>query len=184
MRRLVPSPGTTDFVGPRIRAATKNDEGFLRDLSAEVFCQFGDYGSFLPAYLTHPSVFTSICEESESPLGFIMVAVVMSEQPLEGCESAEPITGTPGEKWLDAEIVAIAVAPTHQARGIGRLLMQHAFSFVRTWRQTSPIRSVQLNVADTNRRAREFFSRMGFEVLDPNDGTYPRGQRSIRMVRR
>jgi len=81
------------------------------------------------------------------------------------------------------ELIAIAVDPRHQAQGVGKRLLLHALEFARAWQQTTGVRSVQLNVADTNRRALEFFTRTGFVVLDPNDGTYPRGQRSIRMVR-
>lgn len=185
VRRLVSPLSTRPPEGLRFRAATRGDLAFVRELSAEVFDQFGDYGSFLPGYLSHPSVFTTIAEERGTRVGFTMLALVVSEQalPVSVVPCAE--TGAQGQqpRWLDAELIAIAVSPAHQQRGLGTGLMEHALGFAHAWQSTAGVRSIQLNVADTNQRAFDFFSGLGFQVLDPNDGTYPRGQRSIRMFR-
>jgi ribosomal protein S18 acetylase RimI-like enzyme len=177
VRRVIPTRPRPEW---RLRAAGTLDEPFIRELSVAVFSQFGDYGAFLPGYLRHPSVFTTISEdEAGAPTGFIMVALVLSEVELP--EAALP-PASDGQ-WLDAEILAIAVDPTHQTRGVGKRLMQHALDLARAWQQSSAVRSVQLNVADTNVSAIQFFQRSGFVVLNPEDGVYPMGQRSIRMVR-
>jgi ribosomal protein S18 acetylase RimI-like enzyme len=180
VRRVIPPAAPQQPGEGHLRAATGADESFIRDLSIEVFDQFGDYGAFLPGYLTHASVFTTIYEE-DRPRGFIMVALVLSEQELP--RQPEPPVEAQGEReWLDAEVLAIAVSPTHQSRGVGKRLMQHALDLAQAWHQSSALRSLQLNVADTNHHAIAFFRRSGFEVLDPHDGVYPRGQESIRMV--
>jgi ribosomal protein S18 acetylase RimI-like enzyme len=61
--------------------------------------------------------------------------------------------------------------------------MGQTLELARAWHQSSGLRSVQLNVADTNHHALTFFRRSGFDVLDPQDGVYPKGQQSIRMVK-
>jgi ribosomal protein S18 acetylase RimI-like enzyme len=181
VRRVVSPPPSPEAL--RFRAATRGDLAFIRDLSVEVFDQFGDYGNFLPGYLSHPSVFTTIAEERGTVLGFTMLALVVSDQPLPG-PPTPPTHDEGGPRWLDAELIAIAVSPTQQARGVGRQLMDQALEFSRSWQATAGVRSVQLNVADTNTRAFNFFTSRGFEILDSNDGTYPKGQRSVRMFKR
>jgi ribosomal protein S18 acetylase RimI-like enzyme len=61
--------------------------------------------------------------------------------------------------------------------------MEYAIECAQKWNLATAIRSIQLNVADTNLRASAFFRKMGFVVVEPLDGTYPKGQRSIRMAR-
>lgn len=185
VRRLV-SPPRDAGSAPRARAATLEDLDFVRELSDEVFREFGDYGGFLPGYLSHPSVFSTILESADdgrSPgrrLGFVMIALVLSDQPL---PALGPRRSWAEARWLDAEILAIAVVPGEQTRGYGKLLIQHAIDFAESWARSTGVRSLQLNVAETNRRAYAFFERHGFRVLSEDDGAYPRGQRSIRMVR-
>lgn len=180
VRRRIPPvpPGPSPF---RIREGSAADTAFVREISGEVFTQFGDYGAFLPSYLEHPSVFTVVAEEHGQPVGFLMLALVASkrampwEQPAPGREPAEV---------LDAEVLAVAVAPEHQSRRVGTRLMGYALSCAEGWHRTVDVRSLQLNVAHTNQRAHRFFTRQGFVEVDPRDGFYPRGQRSIRMARR
>jgi ribosomal protein S18 acetylase RimI-like enzyme len=192
VRRYIPQrDGDTTF---RIRAGSNKDVAFVRALSTEVFDQFGDYGTFLPTYLNHPSVLTAIGEEHGAPVGFIMLALVSSTRglPWEGDAVAarsdpagelEAADEEEDREWLDAEVLAIAVEPAHQAAEVGTRLLQYALSCAEGWQRTMGVRSVQLNVAHTNRGAIRFFDRMGFVEIDPYDGTYPKGQRSIRMAR-
>jgi ribosomal protein S18 acetylase RimI-like enzyme len=179
VRRRIPPP-PPDSSAFRIREGSAADMAFVRDVSAEVFTQFGDYGAFLPSYLEHPSVFTVVAEDQGRPMGFLMLALVASTRvmPWEAPTRGEP------EEVLDAEVLAIAVAPEHQSRKVGTRLMEYAVSCAMGWHRTVAVRSLQLNVAHTNHRAHDFFTRQGFVEVDPSDGFYPRGQRSIRMARR
>jgi ribosomal protein S18 acetylase RimI-like enzyme len=188
-----------------IRSADGADADFIRVLSATVFSQFGDYDTFLPLYLDHPSVYAVIAESGGAPVGFMMLGLVTSRRPLPPeHESPQPSPRVPAEaagapddvpgsghvaqdgeatEWLDAELLAIAVSPEHESRRIGTRLLEVAVDCAEGWRRTSGVRTLQLNVAATNMRAARLFQRMGFRVLDPHDGNYPCGQQSVRMVR-
>jgi ribosomal protein S18 acetylase RimI-like enzyme len=174
-RRIPPAPADRTF---RIREGTADDDDFVREVSQRVFEQFGDYGAFLPSYLEHPSVFTVIAEEEGRPVGFVMLALVASSRAMPWEE------GEVSDETLDAEVLAIAVSPEHQSRRVGSRLMDYAVTCAEGWHRTVAVRSLQLNVAHTNHRAYSFFAREGFVEVDPRDGFYPRGQRSIRMARR
>jgi ribosomal protein S18 acetylase RimI-like enzyme len=155
---------------------------FVRALSDVVFDQFGDYGDFLPTYLEHDSVFTVIAEKTDgTAVGFLMLALVTSSRVLPW-ERDAPEDDDSVPHALDAEILAIAVQPEHQSRGCGRRLIEYAVTCAKGWHTTLGVRSLQLNVAHTNRQAKGFFEHMGFREVDPFDGVYPRGQRSIRMA--
>jgi ribosomal protein S18 acetylase RimI-like enzyme len=52
----------------------------------------------------------------------------------------------------------VAVAPSHQRRGIGRTLMQAA----EQWLSQRDVPKVQLMVRDTNLAAAEFYERLGY----------------------
>jgi ribosomal protein S18 acetylase RimI-like enzyme len=179
VRRRIPSssPADTSF---RIREGTAANIPFVRELSEKVFDQFGDYGTFLPGYIGHPAVFTAIGMADDTSVGFIMLALVQSQRPLPWETEADG--GRPDDA-LDAEVLAIAVSPAFQSRGFGQRLIEYAVRCADEWHRAIGVRSIQLNVADTNHRAIRFFERMGFVEVDPQDGTYPMGQRSIRMAR-
>lgn len=196
VRRYIPPFDADGGATFRIRAGSNKDVAFVRELSVEVFDQFGDYGTFLPTYLNHPSVLTAVGEEQGAPVGFIMLALVSSNRPVPGQPSPGPEqeppppdpaqqeqAEQPQQEWLDAEVLAIAVAPSQQSSGVGSHLLQYAISCASGWKRSMGVRSVQLNVAHTNLKAIRFFDRMGFVVVNPKDGIYPKGQRSIRMAR-
>lgn len=181
VRRRVPPLADPDPSTLRVRDGRAEDAEFVRALASQVFGQFGDYAAFLPPYLTHPSVFTALAEQQGRPLGYVMLALVRSARALPW-DAGPPLAE--GEEHLDAEVLAIAVEPGLQGRGVGRRLLQHALACATTWQSSVGVRSIQLNVADTNLSARRFFERNGFLEVDPADGTYPKGQRSIRMARK
>jgi ribosomal protein S18 acetylase RimI-like enzyme len=175
-KRIPPLSHQPDASSFRIRTGMATDAPFVRDLSVEVFDQFGNYGTFLPLYLNHPYVVTGIAEIHGSRVGFIMVARVASTHSLPWCP------GEPDENDEDAEVLAIAVLPEHQGARVGTRLMKYALDWAEDWSKAAGVRSVQLNVADTNSRGIAFFKKLGFVVVNPTDGTYPKGQRSIRMA--
>jgi ribosomal protein S18 acetylase RimI-like enzyme len=53
----------------------------------------------------------------------------------------------------------VAVAPSHQRRGVGRSLMQHA----ERWLASHGAPKVQLMVRDTNNAALGFYERLGYD---------------------
>lgn len=175
-RRAQRRPAATQPT-PKIRAACEGDRGFIRQLSQLVFSQFGDYATFLPTYLDEPAILTTVAELEHAPCGFLMMAFVLAE-PGEGGAAQGA-----ADQALIAEILAVAVAPDHHRKSIGRRLLVQALDFIEQYASSSQLSSLQLNVAHTNRQAMAFFKRMDFTVLKEDDGVYPEGQRSIRMSR-
>ena len=151
-----------------IRLATKEDTEAIRELSAEAFAQFGDYGTFLPRYLADPWVRTVVCVELGELLGFVMVGLTASRRR---------------GGVLVADILAIAVAAAHRGRGLGTELMARALALATAVTGRYGVAEIELSVADTNPRAQRFFERHGFAVADADEGRYPAGQVAIRMSR-
>ena len=177
------SPGTKTALPVQVRPALAKDLAFVTRVSGQVFNVFGAYDEFLPKYLDHPDVITTVAQLGRDRVGFTMLALVVSETPLPWrAAEAEAAGPDPSGVWVDAEMVAIAVAPRWQDKGIGRHLLGTLIDYVRERVQDRNIRSLQLNVADDNLRARGLFDSTGFRVVDEEDGRYPKGQRSIRMA--
>jgi ribosomal-protein-alanine N-acetyltransferase len=86
---------------------------------------------------------------TRSPVGFVLVRAVADE----------------------AEILTIAVTPSHRKRGVGRMLMDHAFrSFYR-----DRIASVFLEVDEGNPSALALYRRLGFVKVGERKGYYAGG---------
>ena len=81
---------------------------------------------------------------------------------------------------LVADLVAIAVEPKLQSRGVGGALLERAFALVAG--AEPPLKEMWLVVAENNQRAQRFFGRHGFR-LGRGLGVYPAGQRALRMVK-
>jgi N-acetylglutamate synthase-like GNAT family acetyltransferase len=88
--------GSGDF---SIRPAINDDCGFIRQISAEIFSLFGDYGEIIAQWLVNPDVITVMYLEERRPLGFAMLS-------------------TPS-----GEILAIAASLETQRGGIGTALL-------------------------------------------------------------
>jgi GNAT superfamily N-acetyltransferase len=92
----------------RVRSASPSDEAFIGELAGEVFAIFGDYRPLLPRWFRSAGVLTYISEHDDERTGYLMLAFFKDGKDLVG------------------DVLAIAVAPGHQNRGIGRVLMEHA----------------------------------------------------------
>jgi ribosomal protein S18 acetylase RimI-like enzyme len=145
-----------------LREAGARDRAFVRELSGRVFSHFGDYDATLPPLVGSPSVRTILAVSDGTPVGF---AICTFED-------------RPGG---EADLVAIAVEPGWQGRGVGRLLLAGAETVVvdASCRPDEP--TLRLTVAEDNAPARRLFERAGYRRVPGEEGTYPRGQRSIGM---
>jgi ribosomal protein S18 acetylase RimI-like enzyme len=155
-----------------IRPAAAADATWVRDLGVEVYGYLGDYRHIIPAWIAHPAVETwlAVDDTSGERQGFIIVGIYRAEDLAPG-------------KYI-ADLLAIAVAPTWQDRGLGRVLLAHALGVARRAQIEVPIAELRLTVADTNARARHLFDTTGFEILDAAHGHYAGGQIAIRMRHR
>lgn len=138
----------------------------MRWITEEVFSIFGEYGSWLPGYLGHPGVWTYVFEQGGRVDGFAMLAV---------------LDGEGGGKDRVSDLLAIAVRPTAQDRGIGRALLGRILEKARAIRTGLVLEEVRLTVADTNSRARHLFATFGFEEVAGDHGTYEKGQKALRL---
>jgi ribosomal protein S18 acetylase RimI-like enzyme len=153
----------------QIRRGTTADTAFVRQVAEQVFAELGDYGRILPTWLVHEGVLTHVAEEDGTPVGYTML----------GFYSASPTR--PNE--FVADLLAIAVAPSAQGRGVGKQLLDHAVGQAALARRRLPVTELRLSVAEPNARARQLFQQFGFTFVDGEHGRYDGGQRALHMVR-
>jgi ribosomal protein S18 acetylase RimI-like enzyme len=158
-----------------IRIATPSDHAGITGIAAEVYDDLGDYGNILPSWFTHPGVEVYVDTESETVgnsrvRSFLLLGYF------------EPLSDK--NKQLLVDLLAIAVVPDCQRRGMGRALLLEAIRIATKAAHGFAQADLRLTVSETNPVAQRLFSSEGFEILDPHHGTYDRGQRAIRMTRR
>jgi len=157
---------TRDLPAFRIRRGGANDVAFVKQVAIDVFSHFGDYGRILPTWLLHDGVLTHVAEEGGVAVGYTMLGFY-------------PV---PKDEFV-ADLLAIAVAPFAQGRGVGRRLLEHAMHHVHAARRRLHLREMRLSVADTNLRARKLFIAHGFRVVEGDHGWYDGGQLALHMIR-
>lgn len=152
-----------------VRRATPADHGWIQYVGTEVYRTLGDYGRILPSWLDHPGVLTYVDQDEVGALrGFLLLGFY---QPADA-----------GGRWV-ADLLAIAVAPAHQRRGLGKELLAHALEVARSAGRASDVREIRLTVAENNTVGQRLYTRTGFSVVDEDHGSYDGGQRAIRMAR-
>lgn len=149
-----------------LRPGRAEDEEAVRAIADEVFTVFGEYGSWLPGYLTHPGVWSFVFEKRRVVVGFALLGVL------------EPDEQSGGRL---ADLLAIAVRASHQGQGIGTMLLERVVQKSRYLRHTIDLEEVRLTVAEPNSRARRLFARHGFTPIEGDHGFYDKGQRALRL---
>jgi len=152
-----------------IRRAVADDVSWISQVAGDVYAKLGNYGALIPEWMHHPGVMGYVEQDTEgNRRGFILLGFY------------EP--GTTSERYV-ADLLAIAVDPMHQRKGVGRRLLDYAIQLARLASRANRVGEIQLTVADTNRVGQHLFSTSGFEILDQHHGAYDGGQRAIRMTR-
>jgi ribosomal protein S18 acetylase RimI-like enzyme len=152
-----------------IRRAEVADHAWIIATGAEAYRDLGDYTRILPSWLERPGVLAWIDHDLRgrgrafAMLGFYMEA----PNP-----SAEVV----------ADLLALAVLPACQRRGLGKKLLTHVIEVAERVAPSSRITALRLSVAETNTAAQRLYARAGFRVVD-GSATYDRGQRALRMAR-
>jgi ribosomal protein S18 acetylase RimI-like enzyme len=149
-----------------LRTATASDHGFIAHLAERVFTSYGSYDRYLADWLEDETVSARVAALGDEPVGFYMLAEY--EHP----ERSEETIG---------DLLAIAVDPAHQSRGIGRSLLRDAIELA--GRASSSPTEMWLFVAEGNSRGQRLFARHGFRFRR-GVGVYPAGQRALAMVKR
>ncbi|MEO8704603.1 MAG: N-acetyltransferase [Kofleriaceae bacterium] len=157
-----------------IRRAELADHPWIVASGAEAYRDLGDYTRILPSWLEQPGVLAWIDHDIQNHgRGFAMLGFYMDD-PGAGANT------TPSQ--VVADLLALAVLPAYQKRGIGSKLLLHVIEVAERVAPSSRITALRLTVAETNTSAQRLYARNGFRIVD-GSATYDRGQRALRMAR-
>lgn len=146
-----------------LREGLSSDLIFIETLSEKVFSVFGPYDRILPVRLLDPSVSTIIAEMEGERSGFAMLEILRET-------NLSPFWG---------ELIAIAVEPSCQGRGIGTALIEEIESLASSY----GLEYLNLHVAEDNHRAMKFFQMLGYRIIQSIEDYYPRGQKAFLMTK-
>jgi ribosomal protein S18 acetylase RimI-like enzyme len=155
-----------------IRRAEVQDHPWIVATGAEAYADLGDYTRILPSWLEQPGVLAWIDHDMQGRgRGFAMLGFYTEEGP-----------GGGGPQQVIADLLALAVLPAFQKKGIGTKLLEHVIEVAERVAPASHIAQLRLTVAEHNVGAQRLYARTGFHVVE-GGATYDRGQRALRMVR-
>lgn len=135
-----------------IRKSRKKDDRFIADLARRAFGE----------YTTRPTVghgVTWVAVSNERPLGFVTIDLTRHGR---------------------AAVVAIAVDPDEQGKGVGRRLMRAAEQCARA----SGARLLELYTAEANVAALDLFHKSGLQIVRRVQRFYPRGQNACLLEKK
>src|SRR6187399_1953692 len=156
-----------------IRRAEVADHPWIIATGAEAYADLGDYTRILPSWLEQPGVLAWIDHDLQGRgRGFAMLGFYMDEPGIPGGTASQVV----------ADLLALAVLPSFQRRGIGTKLLHHVIEVAERVAPSSHIASLRLTVAETNTGAQRLYARHGFRIVD-GSATYDRGQKALRMAR-
>jgi ribosomal protein S18 acetylase RimI-like enzyme len=141
------------------REANRRDVPFIAKLSGEVFSVYGPYDEIIPRWSSFPHIITMVVEEKGRRRGFAMINPALGGGVSRG------------------ELLAIAISPRCQRRGIGARLLRHMEDLARDL----GVEELFIHTAAVNKAAHRFFGRDGFIQRGFVDRYYPMGQRAVEM---
>lgn len=144
-----------------IRAAEESDVEFAHSLSKKAFSQYGPYEDMLERWFQSGTTETFLALMEKRPVGFAMLGRHQGEW---------------GSRQI-AELLAIAVEPGKQKKGIGNSLIQE---IVRKASELG-IETVALYTGIENMAAQKLFKKNGFIPSKIKKSFYPRGQDALLM---
>jgi len=145
-----------------IRPAKPYDKAFIAGLSGMVFGVYGPYKSTVSQWFESGVTLTLISMVGGRPAGFVMIGALPADE----------------EGQTHAEVLAIAVTPEFQRRGIGRELLQ----FAQKEAENLGEQRLFLHTAKENLAAQKLFLRNGFRPVQSKPRFYPSGQDALMMV--
>lgn len=157
-----------------IRRAEVSDHPWIIATGAEAYADLGDYTRILPSWLEQPGVLAWIDTDVQGRgRGFAMLGFYMEDPSGKASLANQRVV---------ADLLALAVLPAQQGRGIGTKLLAHVIEVAERVAPSSKIDALRLTVAETNTGAQRMYTRAGFRVVD-GSATYDRGQKALRMAR-
>lgn len=159
-----------------IRRAEVADHPWIIATGAEAYRDLGDYTRILPSWLEQPGVLAWIDHDPQGRgRGFAMLGFYLDDPT---ATPQTPDHATP----VIADLLALAVLPQFQNKGIGTHLLHHVIEVAERVAPQSRISQLRLTVAESNTGAQRLYARNGFRIVD-GSATYDRGQRALRMAR-
>ena len=176
-----PSAATDERPERRLRPASPRDRAFLAELSGRVFGKYGDYDRLIPEWLGGPGVRGLIALDGDEPVGFALTCLVQLPDLWRIRRRAR---GPSRRGGMAVDLLAIAVVPERQGRGVGRWLLREVVARARDMAGSTdlPLVDVTLTVARENDAARRLFESVGFREVQRERTTYPRGQEAVQMA--
>jgi len=163
-----------------IRRADPSDHAWIIATGAEAYRDLGDYTRILPSWLDQPGVLAWIDHDvSGRGRGFAMLGFYVEDALASRAIGA---AAAQGPQQVVADLLALAVLPAAQRKGIGAKLLDHVIEVAERVAPASHIHTLRLTVAEDNVGAQRLYLRTGFSVVD-GSSSYDRGQRALRMVR-
>ncbi len=144
-----------------ICAAEDSDNEFITRLSRRVFNVYGPYEEIIPRWFESEIKRTIIACTGGKRAGFAMIGDPFSTYDL----------------YNATEILAIAVDPKSQRRGIGELLLREVDKMALEY----DIKRIFLHTAIDNLVAQGLFTRMGYRPWEIKPSFYPKGQDAVVM---
>ena len=161
-----------------IRRAEIQDQPWIIATGAEAYRELGDYTRILPSWLEQPGVLAWIDHDATGRgRGFAMLGFYTEAST----DTTAKTPKTNGQQVV-ADLLALAVLPSYQRRGIGARLLAHVIDVAERVAPASRITQLRLTVAEDNAGAQRLYARAGFHVVE-GAATYDRGQKALRMVR-
>jgi len=166
-----------------IRRAELADHPWIIATGAEAYQDLGDYTRILPSWLEQPGVLAWIDYDVQGRgRGFAMLGFYLEDPAAGTGPIAGPTVALSAANQVIADLLALAVLPSFQRRGIGTKLLHHVIEVAERVAPSSHISSLRLTVAETNTGAQRLYARHGFRIID-GSATYDRGQKALRMAR-
>lgn len=149
----------------RVRPFQVEDVAWVAPLADNLFADwYIGYGSQVAEWALDPNVAGWVAESTDGPVGFVIAASI-------------GLVG--GERPHILDVLAIAVRPEARRLGVARTLLSRVLQQART---DSGVREVRLTVAEGNGAARALFAQAGFRIDRDDDGTFPNGERALRLT--
>lgn len=147
----------------RVRPARPSDLRFIEELSGKVFSRYGPYREWIRRWFQSDAAVTVVALVAEKPVGFAMLGRFSDTSTI----------------VLAAELLAIAVEPGKQRRGVGRMLMKEIEEIALSLR----VNKLFLHTAKENLPAQKLFKSCVFTPSQVKKKFYPAGQDALQMVK-
>ena len=145
----------------KISSAGISDASFIGRLSGRVFHIYGPYEDIVTRWFQLEITAAIIATMDKKPVGFAMIGDISNRWNLPHI----------------SELLAIAVEPEKQGRGIGEILI----SEIERKALERNIKRIFLHTAVNNLSARKLFTKNGYRIWEIKRDFYPKGQDAMMM---